>query len=215
VPSRALLQALVLVFAGTYLVFFATSHQPLDDVIKPLGAAGATAALFVLALEHYLWRAPLVGGLITNRPDMRGTWRGTLQSDWTDPESGEAQPADDDVYLVVHQTYWSVTARLLTAESRSEPLVGIIEDVAGRARLLAIYRNEPRSALREHSPIHHGAVILDCSGRPPLRLTGAYWTDRRTGGELCFDEHVERQVGDHRSARELFGQLGVRQAKSC
>jgi hypothetical protein len=201
-PSRILVQALVLVVGVVYLVFFALANKPLGDVLHPLGAAASAATLFVLAFEHFIWRAPGFGRL-TRRPNIRGTWRGRLASDWLDPETGKQLAADPEVYLVITQTYWTIGARLLTSESSSTPVNAVLERSEGTTRLSLIYRNEPRQSLRKRSPIHYGAVVLSIAQHPTLRLEGNYWTDRRTTGELVFENHNRRAVTDFASGQRL------------
>src|SRR5215213_7478472 len=118
-PSRILIQAIVFVVAGVYLAAFLIQGLPTGDLLKPLGAATSVAGLFVIAFDMWLWRAPKVGRLVSKRPDVRGTWCGTLASHWVDPETGERVAPDPEVYLVVRQTFWSVSANLITRESKS------------------------------------------------------------------------------------------------
>ena len=54
----------------------------------------------------------------------------------------------------------------------------------GTYRLAAVYRNEPKLSVRDRSPIHYGAFVLDVQGDPAKDLVGHYWTDRNTRGEV-------------------------------
>jgi hypothetical protein len=54
----------------------------------------------------------------------------------------------------------------------------------GTYRVTGVYRNEPKLSVRERSPIHYGALVLDVLGDPAKDLAGHYWTDRSTRGEL-------------------------------
>jgi hypothetical protein len=45
---------------------------------------------------------------------------------------------------------------------------------------------------RPRSNSHIGATILDLSGRNPDRMTGKYWTDRLTAGDMSLTR-VARQ----------------------
>jgi hypothetical protein len=49
-----------------------------------------------------------------------------------------------------------------------------------------MYRNTPTIDHWNHSPIHHGAMILRVEGDPAATLTGEYWTDRLTVGHVQF-----------------------------
>jgi hypothetical protein len=203
-PSRAFVQAIVLVVAGTYLVVYAINGWPTGDLLEPLGAATSAAGLFVLAFDHFLWRLPKIGFRISKRPDLRGTWRGTLASHWISPETNERIPPDPEVYMVIRQTYWSVTATQITKESKSCSTTAVIEDDGcEQYELVALYRNTPRAAVRERSQVHHGSFKLDIGGRPPSRLEGYYWTDRNTIGELEFHVRDRRIVDTYTEAQGL------------
>jgi hypothetical protein len=203
-PSRALIQAIVLVVAGVYLAEFLIKGLPTSELLQPLGAATAVAGLFVLAFDHYLWRIPKLGRRISKRPDLRGTWRGTLTSHWEDPQTGQRVPPDPEVYLVVRQTFWSVSANLITKESKSCSTTATVEDDGcGQYQLVAMYRNTPRAAVRHRSEVHHGSFKLDVSGEPVSGLEGYYWTDRSTMGEFEFGRRSKKTVESYGGAQAL------------
>jgi hypothetical protein len=203
-PSRLLIQSLVLLVAGVYLVSYLVRGLPTSDLFAPIGAAGAVASLFVLAFDHALWRVPKLGRRLSKRPDIRGTWRGCLASKWVDPEMNEQIDPDPEVYLVVRQTFWSITANLMAKESKSCSTTATIEDDGcGQYQLVAQYRNTPRASVRDRSEVHHGSFKLDISGEPVDRLEGYYWTDRGTMGELNFNRRSLRAVESYAHAQAL------------
>jgi hypothetical protein len=203
-PSRVFIQAIVLVVAGVYLVAFLARGLPTTELFAPIGAASSVAGLLVLAFDHFLWRLPRVGRKLSKRPDMRGTWRGRLASNWVNPETGQYIDPDPEVYLVVRQTFWSVTANLITRESRSCSTTATIEDDGcGQYQFVAQYRNTPRASVRERSEVHHGSFKLDVGGEPVDRLEGYYWTDRKTMGELEFDRRSSKAVDSFTHAQAL------------
>jgi hypothetical protein len=163
----------------------------------------SAASLLFVAFDWYLWRAPVISRFV-KRPFVGGTWRGRLESHWIDPATGQRVAPDPEVYLIVRQTFWTTSVRLLTRESRSHSIVASIDDNRdGTFALCAIYRNTPRAAVRQRSPIHHGAVMLDISGDPPDCLEGFYWTDRTTMGELDLRLRFKKHVNDYSNAQRL------------
>jgi hypothetical protein len=107
-----------------------------------------------------------------------------LRSDWKDPITNEVL-APLPAYLVVRQTFSTLSLRMLTPESSSKVVTAeIIKEADGSYRLAAVYRNEPKVSVRDRSPIHYGALVLDIQGDPVKGLVGCYWTDRKTRGEL-------------------------------
>ena len=107
--------------------------------------------------------------------------------------------------MVIRQTYSSISLRLLTDESSSE-LIGaeIITLSDGTIRMAGVYRNEPRQLLRERSPIHNGAILLEIIGRPVTRLKGHYWTDRNTAGEIELNNRRNQIFHDYETAKRYF-----------
>jgi hypothetical protein len=203
-PSRVFIQALVLVVAGVYLVSYLVRGLPTSELFAPIGAAGAAASLFVLAYDHFIWRWPRIGRQISRRPHIRGTWRGTLASNWEDPRTGRQIDPDPEVYLVVRQTFWSISGNLITKESKSCSTTATIEDDGcGQYQFVAQYRNTPRASVRDRSEVHHGSFKLDIGGEPADRLEGYYWTDRNTMGELEFDRRARRPVESYKHAQGL------------
>jgi hypothetical protein len=203
-PSRSLINFVVAIVALAYLVSYVVQGAPVtSDLARPLGAAAAVAALLLQAFDRWVWRWPLIFRFV-RRPHIGGTWRGTLESHWIDPETNQRIPPDDEVYMVIRQTYWTVSARLITRESKSYSMLATI-DSEGNAQysLMAIYRNTPRARVRHRSQIHHGSLMLDIAGDPPSRLEGFYWTDRQTMGEIELTRRFGKHVNDFANAHAL------------
>lgn len=151
--------------------------------IVPILLGGA--ALF----ERWAWRWKPLHPHVVRTPVLRGTWRGTLRSEWVDPETGQVV-RPKTVYLSVDQTLQTVRTRLLTGESSSEQVAGTIsERWPGQLVLTSIYVNTAQIHLRPKSPTHGGGLLLTLYAEPRLRLEGEYWTERLTKGSLDFRGH--------------------------
>lgn len=202
-PSRTLIQVIVLVVGGVYFAAYLVKGLPTSDLLQPLGAASAFAALAVLAFDHCLWRMPKIGFRLSGRPDIRGTWKGTLISQWVDPETGRKRPPFE-VYLVIRQTFWSINATLITEESKSRTEMASLRGGSeGPSQLLGIYHNKPRAEVRHRSPIHFGSFSLDVATSPTRSLDGHYWTDRNTIGDMEFASHSRETVSTFGEAQRL------------
>jgi hypothetical protein len=153
-----------------------------------------SALVVVLAIfDRWAWRFRILRPWFVSLPDLNGVWKGQLQSDWTDPQTGKPSPPLD-ARVVVKQTFSSIHLRLATDESESELLSGgLVRKADGSYQIVAVYRNTPRLLVRDGSPIHHGGLVLNLEGHPPTGLRGEYWTDRRTRGELRFGERETRR----------------------
>lgn len=163
------------------------------------------ALLFLLSVFNvWLWRLPILQGWFVKRPNIHGTWHTIVHSDWIDPSTGKAiEPIE--CYMAIRQTYSSLSMRLMTSESASE-LIGseIISFWDGTFCIAGIYRNEPKQLIRDGSPTHNGAILLQVIGRPPTGLKGHYWTDRNTSGEIELISRRSKIYHDFEMANNAF-----------
>jgi hypothetical protein len=163
------------------------------DFIRPFSVVVGTVTIVVAVFNKYAWSWRIFYGWYVNRPDIRGTWKVELESDWVEPNTNLSLPTIAG-YAVVHQTLTSLSILLMTKESRSRLIANSIElEGDGLYKLAAIYRNEPKIELQgNRSEIHFGAILLEIYGNPPTSLEGHYWTDRHTRGSMKLkDRHRE------------------------
>ena len=133
-------------------------------------------------------------------PDLNGTWKVAIR-----PTAPESSPQKVVAYMVIRQTFSTISLRLLTAESHSEALSAhVVRRDDGTYSLASVYRNTTRLQVREHSPLHHGALILDVHGDPPDSLAGQYWTDRLSQGELVLSARSPKLAHSFEQAAKLI-----------
>ena len=160
--------------------------------------------------NRWLWSWPVIRWL-SRRPDLRGTWKGFIQSDWQDAQTGKkAEPID--VYVVIRQTYSSLDVRLFSQESSSVSLCAtLLSDSENVHRIAVTYLNTPATLHVEKSPISHGGMLLNVRGNDPVQqLDGGYWTERRTKGEIKLAEHTKALCTGFDSAHRTKFQRSVR-----
>jgi hypothetical protein len=186
--SRLHITALLLIAAFAWGTVLSASGIALPEGwFGPLSTVVSVLVVALLIFDTWLWRIRLLHPWFVAIPDLRGTWAGTLKSDWINPKTGERVPAIT-VYFVVRQTYSRTSLRLMTSESTSKLLGGaIVREDDGRYVVSGVYLNTPKLDVRDRSPIHHGAVLLSVEGTPPQCLSGQYWTDRSTKGQIRLD----------------------------
>lgn len=201
----------VAVFAGG---IWLTGGQLHAQWLRFYGAAVFLATIALSLWEVFIWRFPPVQRLQGVPPNLRGTWRGTLTSLWTDPNMG-GLPPPKTVYLVIRQRASSFSVTLLTNESRSSSFMGQVDTLDGSTTLSYSYRNRPSPSVEHRSRIHHGSALLDVSGKPAVRLVGRYWTDRDSRGELDFESRSKVAVDDFKAAEKLFGGERGRWTAQC
>jgi hypothetical protein len=191
------LWALVLVFQGQPL----SAHMlaPFSYVVTGLSAA-------VVLWERWLWAWPIFRGWLNKRPNICGTWKGTLRSDWRAPDTKQGLDPIE-VFLVIRQTYTTIDVRLFSHESSSISLSGnIFTDSAGVCSLAVTFRSTPRILKRDRSPVKHGGMLVSLVGSPVHKIDGEYWTDRATKGEVTFSARTRGTAHDFEEAtKQKFG----------
>jgi hypothetical protein len=203
VRHRFLLRALVFVVACSWAATFVAAGEAVPSrLFSGLGTATTAAALAIFLFDIWAWRLPFIGGLI-KRPDLRGTWAGTITP--LDPTTKTPKPPVE-AYAVVRQTYTTLHVRLFTAESVSISLVADLVDEADGAQLIAtVYRNEPRRSVADRSAVHHGGTRLRIVGVDGGVMSGPYWTDRWTCGEMTLQRRAREVATDFETAKAAVG----------
>lgn len=178
-----------------------------DIKISWLSAVSTTitvTSFILLGFEHWFWRWRFLHGWFVEKPDIRGTWKVTLQTTWKNPNTGNLPP-EIEAYLSVRQTYSHLSFRLMTAEQNSELISSSIQRAEdGTYRISGVYLSQPRLSVRDHSPIHFGALVIAVVGDPTTALRGHYWTDRNSSGEFNAIEKKSKIFPDFLSAQQSF-----------
>jgi len=189
--SRLHITVFLALAAAVWAAFLLVRDIPVTwEHVAPFGTVVGFLVLVGVAFERMLWRLPWLHGWFVKRPDLRGTWRVGLQSDWIDPETEESIPLIV-CYMGVAQTLSTLKMHLMTPESESFFIADEIRPSPNATgyRIVGVYTNKPQVHLRgDRSEIHNGALVLDAHGRPsrPETLTGEFWTDRKTTGRMTF-----------------------------
>jgi hypothetical protein len=184
-PSRIHLSAILLIAATLWAAFLSFADVPLSTTwFRPFSPVLSVLLLLFVAFDLWAWRFRLLQGWFVPRPDVRGTWQVVLRSNWKDPATGQTI-APITTFLVIRQTFSMISMRMLTAESSSELVAAAIGKASdGTYQISGVYLNQPKLSVRERSPMHYGAFLLSVEGSPVESLSGHYWTDRETKGEM-------------------------------
>lgn len=167
-------------------------------------SAAVFVAINVLTIwDRWFWRQPFVQKFPQVPRDLHGTWKGTLETFWSDPNTGSPPPVKI-AYLVIRQSASTVSAVILTNESQSKSSLAKISDDGVTASLDYMYLNRSDSRLEHRSRMHYGFTVLDITGRPATRLRGSYWTNRDSRGKLDFNERTIQFADDFSQAKALF-----------
>jgi hypothetical protein len=176
--------------------------------LAPFTAVVSVLVLVALAMELWLWRLRPLQGWLFNRPDLRGTWKVTIQSEWVNPETGERIPPITG-YAGIEQTLSKLQVHLMTPESESCLLAHAIEPTpcGNRFSVSVVYGNTPGAELRGvRSERHVGAALLNTHGPKfkPDSITAEYWTDRKTVGRMTFEGRVGTLYSRYADANRYF-----------
>lgn len=140
--------------------------------------------LLLTLWDIWLWRQPPFHRFV-QRPLLLGTWQVWLKptAESHIPSGGNRGPIE--AYVVIDQSYWSITIRQYTAESHSDSKAYVWTGEEGGARsLIFVYANTPKHEFEARSRAHLGTTLLDIVGVKPEALTGCYFTDRYTKGDM-------------------------------
>ena len=155
------------------------------EFVRPFGILVTVITVIAVLFARRAWAWRIFQGWYVKRPDLRGTWKVELISDYVDERTGRPV-APITAYATIRQSLTTLSLRLLTPESKSKLVAHSIEEEEdGIFRLAGVYRNEPKIELQGvQSDIHHGALSLEIYGSPPTALEGHYFTDRKTRGSM-------------------------------
>ena len=204
IPSNQL-STLIAVAAALWAFFlFLGGITASPKFLAPFSSVTGALGLLLLAFDRWLWRIPFLHSWFVEVPNLRGVWCAEIRSTWKDPATGQG-PDTIEGYMVIRQTYSTISMRLITRESSSKLTAGrILKEPDGLYLITGVYNNESKHSFRERSPIHYGSLILTVVGDPPQKLCGHYWTDRGTRGELSLTERKREFPYDFETAAKAY-----------
>ena len=207
--AQRYIKAIIYTAVLAWTVVLYVNHQTIKAPwLRNLSIVITIVLYVVIAFDFWLWKLPFLHDWFVKRPVIDGTWKVKLRSNWKDPGAQGATLPPIEAYMVVRQTFSTLSMRLLTAESQSE-LVGteIVCSADRQYCVSGVYRNEPRFDARPKSEIHYGAVWLRVSTDPVRQLTGHYWTDRSTAGEMELSNRQRHKFQTFDSAKQHYQRL--------
>ena len=159
------------------------------ELFAPFSIVVSSLTILGILFEHVVWRCRLLHGWFVKRPDIRGTWRSIIESDWTSEDNQDSRKTIEG-YMGITQTLSKLQMHLMTAESESWLTAqDIHESPTGSGyEVVGVFTNRPDALLRgATSEMHFGTIVLTTHGqlvRKPSEMRGEYWTDRKTKGTM-------------------------------
>lgn len=175
---------------------------------KVLSLLPSVIVVLFAVFDNWLWNQPGVRKFV-GRPDLRGTWMGTLTSMRPDINGEEVKHKPIPIFFVVRQTYLDMSITLLSAESKSRSIGEVLrKNQYNDFSVYYHYDNIPDLENRDRSPKHAGGARIEIAGLRPESLSGEYWTDRRTRGLFAAKRASKTLYGSYADAvRELIGRV--------
>ncbi len=166
----------------TIAILYAIYAKP-NDLMEWVSIVTRSISLLVivsLVFVKWLWKYKLFYPWLVPFPNLEGVWSGLIKTTYQD------QPQIIPLKVTITQSFFQTTVRLKTAESQSISNVAYFPtDEDGKiTHLYYSYLNNPNSGVRDRSVIHFGTARLDFDHYPVTKLTGEYWTTRKSVGTI-------------------------------
>lgn len=144
--------------------------------------------LLIAVFVKWGWKLKMFRGWLVPFPNLNGTWIGHVYSNWIDQDTGQ-KIAPIPAMLTVKQNFFTSSYVVRTAEMQSDSYVEgfLINEERQQKELTYSYTSKPRVSLAHRSNPHDGACVLSIIEIPKRKLSGRYWTERKTTGEMVFD----------------------------
>ena len=203
--------SLYLIVGISILVFFGLaklkgiSKFDVATVAKLIPQVVTADFVLITLFSIHFWKYKIFRGWLVPFPNLNGTWKGTIQTTWTDPETGE-RPDPIPAILTIKQSFFKISCVMRTGEMTSRSTVSEfnLNKENQLKRLFYSYDSNPLQTVKERSPQHCGTMVFDIIEEPKFKLIGEYWTGRKTTGqvemELWKDEKLEyypEYIGNH------------------
>src|SRR5437867_3924053 len=103
------------VFAWTVVLYL--NHEAIKAPwLRHLSTVITVVLYVVIAFDLWLWKLPFLHDWFVKRPVIDGTWKVELRSNWKGPSGSGTILSPIEGYMVVRQTFSTLSMRLLTAE---------------------------------------------------------------------------------------------------
>lgn len=161
-----------------------------------LKAFSTSATLIILFWGFYFewgWKWPVLKKIFY-RPNLNGTWRGELFSDWKDEKGIGVKPIK--FFIVIRQNFLRINFTTFTnnyiGKSYSEKL--ILDKERGIKNVAYLYRKETSQISKDNN---EGASELRVIESNTLKMRGKYWSNIKTNGEIDVSFFVKKHFDSY------------------
>jgi SMODS-associating 2TM, beta-strand rich effector domain len=177
------------------LQFWPVQENTFLNHLKIVPRVVTVDTVIAILFAKYAWKWRVFKGWLVPFPNLNGTFQGTIQSTWVDPHTG-SRPAPIPAILTIHQTFFSVSCVMRTAEMVSRSFISdFIVDEDNQVKKLAYsYTSIPTQVVMERSAQHDGTIVFEIDDSSKIRLFGQYWTARKTTGTIDLEFYIEEKL---------------------
>ena len=187
-------------FALCFIAVALATEAEVRDVWSALKIAYKTVPILLIvwtAFVLYAWRWRIFRNWLVPFPFLDGTWQGHLQTTRKNADTGEVL-GPIPVLLTIRQTFGRISCVMRTAEmtSRSYCVDFWIDNDEQVRKLAYCYTSVPSVLISDRSQPHDGAMLFEIIGEPAQKLTGNYWTTRKTTGKVTLAFSSRERLDD-------------------
>ena len=187
------------IFAICFVGLALATGTSITDVGSALKLAYKTVPIIILVwvgFASFAWRWRIFKDWLVPFPDLDGTWQGSIQTTWKDPNGNVPGPIP--VILTIKQSFGRVSCVMRTAEMSSWSfLADFWLDTDEQIRKLGYsYTSSPELKVQDRSAAHDGTMVLEIIGDPATKLKGIYWTTRKTTGGVVLTKRCKQRLDD-------------------
>jgi len=170
----------------------------LKDFYKAFSTVLSIDTFLVFCFVIWGWKFPMFEGWLVPFPNLSGTWKGQILSDWVNPGT-DSEPNQILAMLTIKQSFLSISCVMRTHEMVSHSYAeGFMIDPDRQIKRLAyIYSSKPGILITDRSKTHDGAIVFEIIKNEKKKLKGSYWTERKTRGEIhleFFSEEILDEI---------------------
>jgi hypothetical protein len=161
-------------------------------------------SILILLFCKYFWKYKIFKNWLVLIPNISGTWKGYIHSTWEDPLTGK-RPDRIPTILTINQSLFNISCVMRTYEMKSYSFTGsfIIDKENQIRRLAYMYDSIPAQTVKDRSAQHYGSALFDLIDNDK-KLSGEYWTGRKTTGSIKLDfltiekkDSIPDDLGEH------------------
>lgn len=179
----------------------------LGFVADCIGTSVTVITVFSWFFCNVAWKWKMFRKWLVLVPNLNGSWRGKLISDWINPETN-SKLAPIDATLSIKQSLFRTSCVMKTGESGSRSIASafIIEPDNQICKLVYTYQNDPNQTIQDRSRIHYGTAMLDVNVTgQSIVLDGSYFTGRNTSGQMIFMYEAKgEKVDDNQETLQCY-----------